>query len=80
MQKYTDKDYVFDGFCHRPFNPTTDGWMNELGDEESSMAVMMAREILDLHNKLRAARKTIWSLEQDLKRERAITQAFRNPA
>lgn len=59
-------DYIFDGFAHRGFDPTTDGWMNRIPNVEDFLSVRVATDILTLFDHLCDAKRKIWHLEQEL--------------
>ena len=66
MIKLTKKDNIFDGFIHRPFDPSIDGWRNEIPDENDYPSVPLARDILGMWYELCSAKRRIWELEQML--------------
>lgn len=76
--KLKEGDQVFDGFCHRGFSPSIDGWRNELPTENQFPAVRQAKEILALFDALSEARIEIWRLKKDVahyKRMAGITES-----
>lgn len=68
--------YVFDGFCERPFNPETDGWMNEMPDINDYPAVQNAKDVLCLFEELKAARKENWQLRQNAERLKTLVSGY----
>ena len=65
-QRLTDSDYIFDGFAHRNFNPSIDGWRNELPDVMDYPSVRIAMDIIALFDELQAAKRRIWELEKEV--------------
>lgn len=59
-QPMKEGDYLFDGFCHRGFNPDIDGWRNELPDEADYPPVAMAHDVLAMFQELCALRRELW--------------------
>ncbi len=62
----TENDYIFDGFCHRPFNKDIDGWRNGMPKVEDYPSVKMAENVIDLFNELAAAKKELWDTKRQL--------------
>lgn len=65
-QPLTERDYIFDGFAHRNFDPSIDGWRNELPDVNDYPSVLNARDTIDMFEDLLYAKRRIWELEQEL--------------
>lgn len=77
----TSSNYIFDGFCERPFDEDRDGWMNEMPTEFEFPAVQQARQILDMFEEIKRLREEKWRLEKRLKLwEPVIKGACRAPA
>lgn len=66
----TEQDYLFDGFAHRPFNPSIDGWMNAQTSERTYPVVDMARQVLEMMGRIQELERENWRLKRDLERER----------
>jgi hypothetical protein len=66
--RFQEGDSIFDGFMHRPFNPDTDGWRNELLVREDVPSVQIARDVIMLFNEVNALRKEVWRLRKIEKR------------
>lgn len=66
MSRFKEGDYLFDGFAHRSFNESIDGWRNALPDPRDYPAVRQAQAVLDLFEELGAARIRIWELEKEV--------------
>ena len=75
MRRQLDKTYLlFDGFAHRNFAPTIDGWRNEMPDASGYSCVQVASDTLALYDDLCAAKRRIWELEQEVKMWKPIAQ------
>ena len=79
MPKITIQDSIFDGFMHRPYTPTTDGWVNEMPDPSEYPAVQLAEHILSMFDEIRVLRKRNWELKQQLASEQKISKAYGMP-
>lgn len=66
MERFKEGDYLFDGFAHRSYNESIDGWRNALPDPAAYACVRNANDILDLFEELSAARRRIWELEKEV--------------
>lgn len=66
-QRLTEQDHIFDGFAHRNFDPSIDGWRNELPDVNDYPSVRNAMDTIAMFEELRAAKRRIWELEQEVK-------------
>ena len=78
LPRFKPGDHIFDGFCHRGFDPSIDGWRNEVPTESEFPAVKQAKEILALFDALSEARVEIWRLKKDVahyKRMAGITES-----
>jgi len=53
---------VYDGFCHRPYNEETDGWIMEQPKESEYPIVSMARDIISMYNEICELRRENWRL------------------
>ena len=62
--------YVFDGFCHRPYNPKTDGWVLTQLHVHEFPVVQIARNVLDLYDECNRLNRLAWELEQRVRRQR----------
>jgi hypothetical protein len=79
MKRQLDEhDHIFDGFAHRNFNPSTDGWRNALPDMADYQSVKNARDVLCLFDELCAAKQKIWELEQQVKMLKPFAAERRN--
>lgn len=67
MKRLEDGDYLFDGFCERPYNEKIDGWRNAMPDPNEYPSVRAAHDVLSMFDELGEARRRIWQLEQELK-------------
>lgn len=65
-KRYEEGDYLFDGFAHRSYNESMDGWRNALADPDSYDCVKQANSVLDLFEDLQIARRRIWELEREV--------------
>jgi hypothetical protein len=65
-QRLTEQDHIFDGFAHRNFEPGLDGWRNELPDVNDYPSVRNAMDTIAMFEELRAAKRRIWELEQEV--------------
>jgi hypothetical protein len=74
--KYKEGDYLFDGFAHRPYNESMDGWRNALPDPHDYPAVRQANAVLDLFEDLADARRRIWELEKENAMLRPLMMAY----
>ncbi len=63
----TDKDHIFDGFAHRPYNEDIDGHMNTRLNTEKLISVRLADEIFDMVQEINKLRKRVWELESQAK-------------
>ena len=72
----THRDSIFDGFCHRPFNERSDGWMNEMPEVRNYPAVEQAQSVLDMWAEMRALRKENWELRQKVEENKGLYRAF----
>lgn len=66
-QQLTERDHIFDGFEHRNFEPSIDGWRNRLPDVADYPSVRNAMDTIAMFEELRAAQRRIWELEQEVK-------------
>ena len=57
---------VFDGLCHREFNPDIDGWRYEISNSEDFPCVVEARSVLRMFDELRRIQKENWFLKKEL--------------
>ena len=64
--------YLFDGFCHRSYNEELDGHMKTMPRGVDYPAVQAARDVLDLFDELRAAKRRIWELETENARMKEV--------
>lgn len=64
--KLTDKDSVFDGFCHRPFMEELDGWRNEMPTVAHYPSVVAARDTLAMFEEICALREEVWRLKREV--------------
>jgi hypothetical protein len=72
MKRFQEGDQVFDGFAHRGFVESIDGWRNVVPDENEYAAVRQANAVLDLFTELREARIRIWELEKEVSRYKPL--------
>lgn len=66
MERFKQGDYLFDGFAHRAFVESIDGWRNAIPDPNLYPAVRQANAVLDLFEELSEARRRIWELEKEV--------------
>lgn len=64
--QYEKGDYLFDGFCHRSFDESIDGWRNALPDPTLYPSVQHAQDVLAMFDELSAAKRRIWELEKEV--------------
>lgn len=69
----TELDSVFDGYMHRRFSQSIDGWMNEQPNVADYPSVQNAKDTLALFNELCKARKEIWDLKKKLSYYKPVT-------
>jgi hypothetical protein len=67
MRKLTERDHIFDGFATRNFEPSIDGWRNEIPDANDYPSVRNAMDTIAMFEELRAAKRRIWELEEEVK-------------
>lgn len=67
-----EDDYIFDGFCHRRFDPDMDGWRNAMSKPHHYPAVVNAYETLKLFEDLQEAQLRIWELEREIERMKPL--------
>jgi hypothetical protein len=60
-------DYVFDGYCHRPYREDFDGWMNEQPDLEDYPEVQAAMGTIAMFQEIQTLKKENWNLRQENK-------------
>jgi hypothetical protein len=65
--KYKDGDYIFDGFMHRPYDESLDGWRNEVISSSEYLCLEVAESTLDLKARYNALVKEHWALQKELK-------------
>ena len=56
------KDYIFDGFCHRPYNENLDGWRNLMITNEYPV-VDFAHQVIEMAQEINLLRRKVWELE-----------------
>lgn len=61
-KKLTEKDYLFDGFCHRPYNENLDGWRNLMITNEYPV-VDFAHQVIEMAQEINLLRRKVWELE-----------------
>lgn len=67
-----DKEYkqsprqVFDGFCHRPYNEDTNGWIMEQPHKSEYPVVKMAQDVLSMFQEIKVLREENWRLRKDV--------------
>ena len=66
-QRLTEHDQIFDGFAHRNCEPSIDGWRNEMPEVNDYPSVRNAMDTIAMFDELRAAKRRIWELEQEVK-------------
>lgn len=73
-QKYPVKkrDSVYDGFMNRPYDPSCDGWRNEMPDSSDYPAVQFAQQIIDMFHEIKTLRAENWELKKNLASEEKI--------
>jgi len=62
-----ETNYLFDGFAHRRFEPSIDGWRNTQIQRGEFNAVEMAQSILSMADEINRLRRENWELRRDLK-------------
>lgn len=62
---FSEGDSLFDGVCHRPYNPDIDGWLNEQPESEEYPSVQMAQDILLMFDEIKRLRKENWELRKE---------------
>lgn len=55
---------VFDGFCHRQFNESLDGWRRTQIRPGDFSAVDLAFQIIEMADEINRLRREIWELKQ----------------
>lgn len=58
--------HVFDGFCSRPYDETTDGWIELQPDVEDYPSVRMASDIIAMYEEIKYLRKKLWEKEKTI--------------
>ena len=62
----TEQDYIFDGFCHRPYDEKLDGWRNtQIGFDEFPI-LDMAQQIIEMGREINRLRRLVWEHEHGL--------------
>ena len=56
---------IFDGFCHRPFNEETDGWILEQPDSLEYPALQIGQEIIAMYKEIKSLRRENWHLRKE---------------
>lgn len=64
--------HIFDGFCHRPYDEETDGWMRAGPSESQYPVVAMARDVLELYNAVKSLAQENWRLRKEVRRLREM--------
>lgn len=59
---------VFDGFMHRPYDESIDGWMREVPDVSEYPSVQAAQDTLALFERVQRLTRENWELRQALNR------------
>lgn len=72
----TKRDYIFTGCMERPFDPETDGWMNEMPDAGQFSIVGVANDVLDMFNEIKVLKKKNWELKRALLRAERAAGAY----
>ena len=57
---------VFDGFCHRDFDPNIDGWRDEISKSDDFECTRNAESVLDMFSLLQSLQKENWELRKKL--------------
>lgn len=65
-QRFQEGDQVFDGFCHRPYDESIDGWRNEIIPESQYPSLAIAQDILAMHQEINELRIANWRLRTQL--------------
>lgn len=60
--------HIFDGFCHRPFDPAIDGWRDEMPDPKAYPSLKVASDMLEMFEELQRLTKENWTLRQQVRR------------
>jgi len=58
---------VFDGFCHRPYDENSDGWLMEQPNKNEYPEVSMAKGIISMYKEICELRRENWTLRKRLK-------------
>ena len=67
LPRFSKGDYLFDGFAHRGYDETLDGWRNVTPEPSDYACVRQAEDVVRLFDDLSRARVRIWELEKELK-------------
>lgn len=65
MERFKEGDYLFDGFAHRSYDESMDGWRNRMPDPNAYLCTRHANSVLDLFEDLAVAHRRIWELEKE---------------
>lgn len=66
MTQQKEGDYIFDGFMHRGYDETVDGWRNEMPDEMEFPVLGFVEQIREMGLEIATLRKENWQLRQRL--------------
>ena len=58
---------VFDGFCHRQWNESLDGWRRSQIQPGEFPVLEMAHQIIDMAAEINRLRRQVWELQQEKK-------------
>ena len=75
-ERWKEGDYLFDGFAHRSYNESIDGWRNAIPNPSDFPAVVQAQAVIDLYDALCEARVQNWRLQKEVEQLRPLLHAY----